>query len=113
MTPVLPGLTCRSHVPAVVQPHPGRTSVICSKAIPELVNTKSCRTNSPALTLAKSKTWVANSILGPDVSGAPAADFVPNGEEEASGCARHKAIIPNVTATIKNVTRLVFIDVLL
>src|SRR5207245_926736 len=56
MTPVLPGLTCRSQVPAVVQPHPGRTSVISSKVAPVLVNTKSCLTNAPALTLPKLKT---------------------------------------------------------
>src|SRR5213592_1628109 len=89
MTPVLPGLTCRSQVPAVVQPQPGRTSVISSKLLPVLVNTKSCLTNSPALTLPKSKTWVANSILGPEVSGAPAAEFVSDRGGGASACARH------------------------
>src|SRR5437667_7630132 len=113
MTPVLPGLTCRSQVPAVVQPQPGRTSVISSTALPVFVNTKSCLTNSPALTLPKSKTRLANSIPGPEVSGAPAADFVPEGGEGASACARQEALPPNVPATINNVTRLIFIDMLL
>src|SRR5262245_33560147 len=73
--PVSPGLICRSQVPAVVQPHPGRTAVISSNALPVLVNTKSCLTNSPALALPKSKTRLANSIRGPEVDGAPGADF--------------------------------------
>src|SRR3989442_13024 len=53
MTPVLPGLTCRSQVPAVVQPHPGRTSVSSSKVAPVLVNTKSCLTKRARADLAK------------------------------------------------------------
>src|SRR6266516_3320677 len=111
MRPVFPGWTRRSQVPAVVQLHPGRTSVISSKALPVLVNAKSCLTNSPALTLPKSKTWVANSIWGPDVPGAPAADFVPDSGVGASACARHEAILPNVPATINNVTSLVLINI--
>src|SRR5215475_6215521 len=40
MDPVLPGSTFLSHVPAVVQPQPGRTSRISKVVAPVLVNTK-------------------------------------------------------------------------
>src|SRR6185436_1177107 len=69
MAPVLPGSTRRSQLPAVVQPHPGRTSVISSVAVPVLVNTKACLTTTPALVLPKSNTVASNSILGPEVAG--------------------------------------------
>src|SRR5207248_1251972 len=54
--PVLPGSTSLSQVPAVVQPQPGRTSLISKVAVPMLVNTNSCFTTSPELTLPKSYT---------------------------------------------------------
>ena len=60
MLPVLPGSICLSQVPAVVQPHPGRTSLISNVAVPTLVNTNECFTNSPELTLPKSYTVSAN-----------------------------------------------------
>src|SRR5437667_1612146 len=60
MEPVLPGSICLSQVPAVVQPQPGRTSMICKVAVPMLVNTKSCFTTTPELTLPKSYTSSAN-----------------------------------------------------
>src|SRR5262245_12465458 len=113
MIPVLPGSTCRSQVPAVVQPQPGRTPLISSKTLPVLVNTKSCLTNSPGLTLPKSKIRVANSILGLEVSGVPAADVVPDDGAGASAGARHETTAPNVPATINDLKRWRFIDVLL
>ena len=60
MAPVLPGSTCLSQFPAVVQPHPGRTSLISKMSVPMFVNTKSCRTVSPEVTLPKSNTVPAN-----------------------------------------------------
>src|SRR6266498_2131487 len=51
--PVLPGSTFLSHVPAVVQPQPGRTSVISRVEVPVFVKMKSCRTSSPELTFPK------------------------------------------------------------
>src|SRR6266540_2301964 len=102
MVPVLPGSTCLSQLPAVVQPHPGRTSLISSVAVPTLVNTKSCRTNSPEVTLPKLKTLVANSILGPEVSTGD------SGAGEFFVCARTEAMPPKRAATINTVVTFVF-----
>src|SRR5580765_520630 len=113
MTPVLPGMTFRSHVPAVVQPQPGRKSVISNKALPVLVNTKLCLTSSPALTLPKSKTRLANSTLGPEVPGVEVAGFVSDGGVGAPAWARHETPPPNVPETINNGRRLSFIDMAL
>src|SRR5262249_30978267 len=62
--PVRPGLTMRSQAPAVVQPHPGFTSVISRGPVPVLVNTKSCWIGEPDMILPKSNVEPANSILG-------------------------------------------------
>ena len=102
IVPVLPGSTCLSQLPAVVQPHPGRTSLISSVASPTFVNTKSCRTTSPELTLPKLKTSVANSILGPAVGAGG------SGIGEFSVCATPEAKPPKTPATINAVTTFVF-----
>src|SRR6185503_15859609 len=100
--PVLPGSTFLTQVPAVVQPHPGRTSLISRVAVPMLVKTNECVTTSPVLTLPKSYTISANSIRGPELSvfARGAADSV---------WARLEAALPIAPAASTNVRIVLFI----
>src|SRR5947208_16496566 len=73
--PVLPGSIFLSHVPAVVQPQPGRTSVISSVALPVLVTMKSCCGLSVGATFPKLKLISENVARGPELVSAGAAEI--------------------------------------
>src|SRR6266536_5484912 len=112
MTPVLPGSTRLSHSPAVVQPHPGRTAVISSVALPVLVKMKSWRTNSPALTLPKWYTLVSNSIFEAEVCATvTVAVAVALADEAALVWAETEARLPRTQAVVNRVTSFVFIKI--
>src|SRR5262245_44235283 len=83
--PVWPGATSRSHLPELVQPHPGLTSVIWSVAVPVFVTMKSCLTNSPLFAFPKS-----NSVLWNSIFGVPAVDAGAGGSAQV---AQHPIII--------------------
>src|SRR5882672_10162693 len=113
MTPVFPGSTFLSHVPAVVQPQPGRTSAISSVEVPVLVNTNLCFTTSLAPTFPKSYTRESNSMRGPLV-GAPAsvpaifaglAAGVAGLAGGEAGAPKPEATPPMVNALIKDFRR--------
>src|SRR5262244_3353125 len=108
MTPDFPGSIRLSQVPAVVQPHEGRTSVISSTALPVFVKKKSCFTTSPALILPKSKDSLAKVIRGPECS--VRVSFGAGAEEETPVWAKLKGTLPSVPTMRITVIRLVFID---
>src|SRR5258707_15513277 len=101
MVPDLPGWTCLSQAPAVVQPQPGRTSLISSNALPVLVKTKLCLTGSPDSTFPKSKVFVVNSILGPEGGGLVAFGA-------ALVCARVETRLPITARALNSNTRFRF-----
>src|SRR5437867_9420423 len=105
--PVFPGSICLSQAPAVVQPQPGRTSVISSMALPVLVKMKSCWGLSVGLTLPKLKLVSANWMCAPFVVAAGAfvggvaagGAAAPKRAGEAASCARVTVKTPKLNSS--------------